>query len=74
MSSTALDLETEIRDLTRMALLADQQVFRAIGNLQCKDGKYVELPDMETVALAMLVVQKLHEAAKELEAKFDHLF
>jgi hypothetical protein len=44
---SALDLESEIRDLTRMALLADQQVFRAIGNLQCKNGRYVELPDME---------------------------
>jgi hypothetical protein len=71
---SALDLETEIRDLTRMALLADQRVFRAIGNLQCKDGQYVELPDMKTASLAILVVQKLHDAAKELEAKFDRLF
>jgi hypothetical protein len=72
--SCALDLETEIRDLTRMALLADQQLFRAIGNLQCQDGRYVEVPDMETAGLAILVVQKLHDAAKELEAKFDRLF
>jgi hypothetical protein len=73
--SSALDLEPEIRDLTRMALLAEQQVFRAIGDLQCnKDGQYVELPDMETASLAILVVHKLHDAAKELEAKFDRLF
>jgi hypothetical protein len=71
---SALGLEPEIRDLTRMALLAEQQVFRAIGDLQCKDGQYVELPDMETASLAILVVHKLHDAAKELEAKLDHLF
>jgi hypothetical protein len=29
---------------------------------------------METALLAILVVEKLHDAAKELEAKFDRLF
>ena len=74
MSSALHDLEPDIRDLTRMALLAEQQVFRAIGNLEYKDGKYVEFPDEKTASLAILVVEKLHDAAKELEAKLDHLF
>ena len=58
----------------RLYLLAEQQVFRAIGNLEYKDGKYVEFPDEKTASLAILVVEKLHDAAKELEAKLDHLF
>jgi hypothetical protein len=74
MSSALFDLEPEIRDLTRMALLAEQQVFRAIGDLRSKDGQYVEMPDMETASVAIFVVEKLHDAAKELEAKLDHLF
>jgi hypothetical protein len=75
MSINALDLETEIRDLTKLALLAEQQIGRAIGELRCnQDGQYVEFPDMKTTSLAVLVVEKLHDAAEELEAKFDRLF
>jgi hypothetical protein len=29
---------------------------------------------MKTASLAVLVVEKLHDAAEELEAKLDHLF
>jgi hypothetical protein len=73
--SSALGLEPEIRDLTKWALLAEQQLFRAIGELRCNEaGQYIEVPDMETASLAVLVVEKLHDAAKELEAKFDRLF
>jgi hypothetical protein len=55
--TSALDLEPEIRDLTRLALLAKQQLFRAIGELQCEDRQYVELPDAETADLAILVAR-----------------
>jgi hypothetical protein len=75
MISALHDLEPDIRDLTKMALLAEEQIFRAIGELKCNEaGQYIEVPDMKTASLAVLVVEKLHDAAKELEAKFDHVF
>jgi hypothetical protein len=68
------ELESEIADMTRMARLAEQQLWRALGNLACKDGKYIELPDAETTGLAVFAVQKMHDMAKELEAKYERLW
>jgi hypothetical protein len=52
-----LELEPEIRDLTRAARLAQLQLHEAVGELRCDaHGNYIELPDKETVELATFAV------------------
>jgi hypothetical protein len=38
------EIEGDVRDLARMARLAELQLHQAIWELQCKDGKYIEIP------------------------------
>ena len=69
LSDAFQELESDILDMTFASKLAMQQLGRAVGNLSCRDGKYVELPDVEQTELAVFAVQKMHDMAKELEAR-----
>ncbi|MGY4509300.1 hypothetical protein [Bradyrhizobium sp. USDA 3650] len=60
------DLESNVCDLTRMARLAQLQVHEAIGELKYEDGTCVEVPDTESVGLAMFAVSLLTEKVREL--------
>src|SRR5215210_3602901 len=64
------DLEPEVTDLRRMARLAEIQVNKAVGQLSCKDGKYVEVPDYEATDLAIFAVSQM---AKMVE-RFEELY
>ncbi|MGL9621571.1 hypothetical protein QRQ56_26505 [Bradyrhizobium sp. U531] len=68
------NLESNVCDLTRMARLAQLQVHEAIGELKYEDGTCVEVPDTESVGLAMFAVSLLTEKVRELEQEWYRLF
>ena len=73
MRSAFAEMEPNVRDLTRMARLAELQLHEALGELQCKDGKYIEIPDQEAADLAIFAVSKMAEMAKQLEQLYYRL-
>ena len=74
MRSAFSEIEPDVRDLVRMARLAELQLHQAIGELQCKDGKYIEIPDREAADLAIFAITKMAEMAKQFEQTYDRLF
>jgi hypothetical protein len=68
------DMEPDVRDLARMARLAELQLHEAIGELPCKDGKYIETPDCAAAEPAIFAVSKMAEMAKQLEQTYDCLY
>jgi hypothetical protein len=69
-----LEIESELRDLPRIARLADEQLHRAIGELGCAGRKYTEVPDYAEVELALFAVSKVAQMAKDLESQFDRIY
>jgi hypothetical protein len=67
------DLESEVTDLTRMARLAEIQVLKAL-QLQCEDGKYIEVPDGEDADLAMFAVSQMAKMAERFEELYYRAF
>ena len=45
-------------DLARMARLAEIQLNKAVGQLECKDGNYIVAPDYEATDLTILPLGK----------------
>ena len=74
MRSAFAEMEPDVHDLALMARLAELQLHQAIGELQCKDGKYIEIPDQEAADLAIFVVSKMAEMAKQLEQHYYRLY
>ena len=70
MSNAYSDLEPEVANLARMARLAEIQLNKAVGQLRCEDGKYVEVPDYEATDLAIFAVSQM---AKMVE-RFEELY
>jgi len=68
------DLESDVCDLTRMALLAERQLQRAIGDLRYEDGVCVEVPDTDDAELATLAVSLLSEKVRELKREWYRRF
>jgi hypothetical protein len=56
-----------------MARLTELQPHQAVGELQCKDGKYTGIPDQEAADLAIFAVSKMAEMAKQFEQTYDRL-
>ncbi|MGY4433137.1 hypothetical protein ACVWWO_005614 [Bradyrhizobium sp. F1.13.1] len=68
------DLESDVCDLARMALLAERQLQRAIGDLRYENGVCVEVPDTEDVELAMLAASLLTEKVRDLKREWYRRF
>jgi hypothetical protein len=64
------DLEPEVVNLSRMARLAEIQLDKAIGQLACKDGNYIEAPEYEAADLAIFAVSEMAKMTK----RFDDLY
>ncbi|WP_063686011.1 hypothetical protein [Bradyrhizobium stylosanthis] len=67
------DLEPDLCDLAQMALLAERQLHRAIGDLKYENEVCVEVPDTEDAELAMLAVSLLAEKVRELKREWYRL-
>jgi hypothetical protein len=67
------DLEGEVCDLTRMARLAELQLYEAVGELSFVDGKYTEPPKVEATDLAVFAVSQMAVLAKRFEELYYRL-
>jgi hypothetical protein len=74
VSSGLIDLEGGLRDLPRIARLAEEQLHRAIGELRCESGKYTEVPDYAAAELAIFAVSQVAQMAKDLESIYDRVY
>ena len=72
-SSAFSDLEGEICDLTRMARLAELQLYEAVGELPFVGGEYSEAPNLEATELAIFAVSQMAVMAKRLEEIYYRL-
>jgi hypothetical protein len=61
------ELECGVLDLSRMARLAEVQLHAAVGDLEHRDEKIVEIPDTEAHALAIFAVTQMAIMAKKFE-------
>jgi hypothetical protein len=66
-------LEGEVCDLTRMARLAELQLYEAVGELSFVNGEYTEPPNAEATGLAVLVVSQMADMAKRFEDLYCRL-
>jgi hypothetical protein len=66
-------LEGEVCDLTRMARLAELQLYEAVGELAFADGEYTEMPKREATELAIFAVSQMAVMAKRLEELYYRL-
>jgi hypothetical protein len=67
-SSAFSDVEGEICDLTRMALLAELQLYEAVGELPFADGEYTEAPKVAATVLAVLPFRKSQRWRRDLRS------
>jgi hypothetical protein len=72
-SSAFSDVEGEICDLTRMALLAELQLYEAVGELPFADGEYTERPRLQPPSLQCFAVSQIAAMAKRLEELYYRL-
>ena len=68
------EIESSLRDLPRIARLAEEQLHRAIGELHCEGGKYTEIPDYAEAELAIFAVSQVAQMAKDFERLYDRLY
>jgi hypothetical protein len=57
-----------------MARLAEIQVNKAVGQLACQDGKYIETPDYDATDLAIFAVSQMADMAKRFEELYYSAF
>jgi hypothetical protein len=74
LSNAYSDLEGEVDDLARMARLAEIQVNKAVGQLSCKDEKYIEAPDYEAADLAIFAVSEMAKMAERFKEIYYKAF
>jgi hypothetical protein len=58
-------------DLRRMAGLNEKVVLAAVGELECVDGKPIEIPEEERIGEAVLISMQLARMAGELEKRYS---
>jgi hypothetical protein len=68
------ELESEIRDITRAARLAQIQLWRAVGDLGHADGNCIEIPEADAIELAVFAVDQVAKATKSMEKTYDRLW
>jgi hypothetical protein len=66
-------LEAEVCDLTRMARLAELQLYEAVGELAFAGGEYTETPKREATELAIFAVEQMAGMTKRFEELYYHL-
>jgi hypothetical protein len=66
-------LEGEVCDLTRMARLAELQLYEAVGELSFVNGEYTETPKVEATELAVFAVSQMADMAKKFEDLYYRL-
>jgi hypothetical protein len=66
-------LEGEVCDLTRMARLAELQLYEAVGELSFAGGEYTETPKVEATELAVFAVSQMADMAKRFEELYYRL-
>jgi hypothetical protein len=69
-----LDIESSLRDLPRIARLADEQLHRAIGELEFNGSEYTEIPNYAKTELAIFAVSQVAQMAKDLEGLYDRIY
>jgi hypothetical protein len=74
VSRAGLDLESSLRDLPRIARLAEEQLHRAIGELEFNGSEYTEIPNYAKTELAIFAVSQVEIMAKDLEGLFDRIY
>lgn len=67
-SDAFAELEGEVYDLARAARLANEQLYRAVGELQTDGTRFVEVPDANDTELAMFAVSQVLKMAEELRS------
>ena len=67
------ELEAEVCDLTRMARLAELQLYEAVGELAFMDGEYTEMPKREATELAIFAVSQMADMAKRFQELYFRL-
>jgi hypothetical protein len=68
-----LEIESSLRDLPRIARLANEQLHRAIGELAFNGSEYTEIPNYAEAELAIFAVSQVAQMAKDLEGLYDRL-
>jgi hypothetical protein len=68
-----LEIESSLRDLRRIARLAEEQLHRAIGELAFNGSEYTEIPNYTETDLAIFAVSQVAQMAKDLEGLYDRL-
>jgi hypothetical protein len=74
VSSGLADLEGDLRDLPRIARLAEEQLHRAIGELEFNGSEYTEIPHYAKTELAIFAVSQVAQMAKDLEGLYDRIY
>ena len=54
-----------------MAGLNEKVVLAAVGELECVDGKPIEIPEEERIGEAVLISTQLARIAEELEKRYS---
>ncbi len=72
--SAFLDIESSLRDLPRIARLAEEQLHRAIGELAFNGSEYTEIPNYAETELAIFAVSQVAQMAKDLEGLYDRIY
>jgi hypothetical protein len=68
------EIESSLRDLPRIARLAEEQLHRAIGELHCVDQQYTEVPNYAAAELAIFAVSQVAQMAKDFEGFYDRIY
>jgi hypothetical protein len=74
VSGALLDIESSLRDLPRMARLAEEQLHRAIGELAFDGSEFTEIPNYAKTELAIFAVSQVAQMAKDLEGLYDRIY
>jgi hypothetical protein len=74
VSSALLDLESNLCDLPRIARLAEEQLHRAIGELEFNGSEYTEIPNYAKTELAIFAVSQVEQMAKDLKGQFYRIY
>jgi hypothetical protein len=68
------EIEGSLRDLPRIARLAEEQLHRAIGELAFNGSEYTEIPNYATTELAIFAVSQVAIMAQDLEVLYDRIY
>ena len=68
------EIESSLRDLPRIARLAEEQLHWAIGELAFNGSEYTEIPNYTETDLAIFAVSQVAQMAKDLESLYDRIY